>query len=259
MKNKWTFKNKELGDEIFKAHKFDGKVFVCQPNNVRFEMIIKANDDESLKNLFKFKSNWFRIRKIDWFQRTGIIETACIPFDIATKKETYSDLFSRLKKIAKSWDENCDVYVTLNRKGLSDEQIAKISYFFNNFVVMEHYALRVLGRCEPTGLFAVINSEFANNIKPFSEVLLKKKKYIKMLENEEIKRVKNYRSPISLSEENITFKMARGSFRENRIVSIIKFWNSVIEYVKSTKWHELDSVKFTDILLKDENMRVYLC
>lgn len=249
----WRFLNDSSG-EIYKGFQSIAPTFEIDKKKAQmsFSLEIVPNTKEHY-NLFRnFKSNWLYITRCGckrvFVNTTPVAIKDCIEFG------RYTDLLKRLSTISTSWDANNTHFIVSIDKRLLKKQddFFKLVYFYH-FVLSQNAKSLIFGRHEENSCNISGVTDYATNISEFSDILLKKKDAREKVINEMRKMMPYQRGlATSLDGRYIKFQLGRGSLNETRLIAIMRFCLLMIDYIKTTKWNEMNNIQLLTLARKDE-------
>lgn len=249
----WRFLN-ESGGKIYKGFQNIAPTFENDKKKAQmfFSLDIVPNTKAHHNGFRNFKSNWLYITH----RGCNRICVNTTPVDVKTCIEfgRYTDLLKRLSTISTSWDANNTHFIVNIDKRLikNQDDFFKMVYFYH-FVLSQDVKRRIFGRYEETSCNISGVTDYTKNISEFSDILLKKKDARGKVMRE-MREMMPYQRGLttSLDGRYIQFQLGRGSLNETRLIAIMRFCLLMIDYIKTTKWNEMNNIQFVALAQKDK-------
>lgn len=249
----WRFLN-ESGGKIYKGFQNIAPTFENDKKKAQmfFSLEIVPNTKDHYERFRNFKSNWLYITRYGC--KRVLINTTPVAIKDCIEFGRYTDLLKRLSAISTSWDANNTHFIVSIDKRLLKKQddFFKLVYFYH-FILSQNAKRCIFGRYEETSCNISGVTDYANNISEFSDILLKKKdargKVIKEM-NEMMRHQTGLAT--SLDGKYVKFQLGRGSLNETRLIAIMRFCLLMINYIKTTKWNELNNIHFLSLAKQDK-------
>lgn len=249
----WRFLN-ESGGEVYKGFQCIAPTFENDKKKAQmfFSLEIVPKTNEHYDRFRNFKSNWLYITRYGC--KRVVVNTTPVAIKDCVEFGRYTDLLKRLSTISTSWDANNTHFIVSIDKRLlkKQDEFFKLVYFYH-FVLSQNAKRCIFGRYEETSCNISGVTDYTKNISEFSDILLKKKdakeKVIK-----EMYEMMPYQTGMATSFDGkyIKFQLGRGSLNESRLIAIMRFCLLMIDYIKTTKWSEMNSIQFLALAQKDK-------
>ena len=249
----WRFLNESSG-EVYKGFRFIAPTFESDKKKAQmfFSLEIVPNTKDHYERFRNFKSNWLYITRCGC--KRVIVNTTPVAIKDCIEFGKYTDLLKRLSTISTSWDANNTHFIVSIDKRLLKKQddFFKLVYFYH-FVLSQEAKRCIFGRYEETSCNISGVTDYAKNISEFSDILLKKKDARKKV-IKEMSEMMRYQTGLATSFDGkyIKFQLGRGSLNESRLIAIMRFCLLMIDYIKTTKWNEMNNIQFLTLARNDK-------
>lgn len=249
----WRFLNESSG-EVYKGFQLISPTFESDKKKAQmfFSLDIVPNTKDHYERFRNFKSNWLYITRCCC--KRVAVNTTPVAIKDCVEFGRYTDLLKRLSTISTSWDANNTHFIVSIDKRLLKEQddFFKLVYFYH-FILSQEAKRCIFGRYEETSCNISGITDYTKNISEFSDILLKKKDAREKVMSE-MRKMMPYQRGLTTSFDGryIRFQLGRGSLNETRLIAIMRFCLLMIDYIKTTKWNEMNNIQFLTLARNDK-------
>lgn len=249
----WRFLNGS-NEKVYKGFRSIAPDFESdkKKSQMFFSLEIVPNTKEYYNRFRNFKSNWLYITR-NGLKRV-IVNTMPTEVKNCVEFGRYTDLLKRLSTISTSWDANDTRFiVSIDKRMLKKrDDFFKLVYFYH-FVLSQEAKRSIFGRYEETSCNISGVTDYTRNMREFSDILLKKKD-VREIVIKEMRKMMPHQIGLAerFDDRYIQFQLGRGSLNETRLIAIMRFCLLMIDYIKTTKWNEMNNTQFLTLARRDK-------